>query len=476
MANVIYPNTAWGAPTGYEPNDWSWTGSQPVTVYLAPQPGSAFGVCNLTVEWDSTVMHLDDVDWGSAGSPNGLFSSDHAYPVTVLYDQLGNAGRVTLNCSRMDNTNFNTAAGDHIAGLIFTLLKPGYSPVSVITSDMRAYVPSNPPANVFITPHVGHVKAYLGDFATIAGGSTGDGKIDFEDLVVWSLSYWSGVPGYAPGMANYKVKYDIGPTQNGSTKSLPVPDGMINFEDLVLFSLAYGQSNEFHLPKRAVTASQGMTIATGTPSVLNGETRIPVLITGDVQDVRAMSITASGKFGRLIGVEKGTLLQGYSTPVMLMSNGSNGRVDVDLAIAGLSAKGIAGNGELVVLRFAGSASVQVGRAEARSSTNASLAINVKVPEKEIPVAFALDQNYPNPFNPTTSIQFQLPSQANVEVRVYNLLGEEVALLVNEVREAGVHTVEWNGMNNAGVQVTSGIYFYRMRAGEFSAIKKMVLLK
>ena len=114
--------------------------SQPVTVYLAPQPGSVFSLCDLTVEWDSTVMHLSDVNWGSAGSPNGLFASGHGYPVSALYEQLGSAGRVTLNCSRMDNTNFNTADGDYIAALNFTLLKPGYSPVSVIAADMRAYV------------------------------------------------------------------------------------------------------------------------------------------------------------------------------------------------------------------------------------------------------------------------------------------------------------------------------------------------
>jgi tartrate-resistant acid phosphatase type 5 len=475
-ANVIYPNTGWGAPTSYEPDDWSWTGSQLVTVYLDPQPGSVFGVCNLTAEWDSTVMHLNSVNWGSAGSPNGLFGSGHAYPVAAMYDQLGRESRVTLNCSRLDNNNFTTVAGDHIAALVFTLLKPGYTPVSIAASDIRAYDTSNPPENIFITPHVGHVKAYLGDIAGSAGESAGDGKINFDDLVYWSYSYWSGTPGYAPGMTYYKTKYDMGPTQNGLTTSLPVVDGMINFEDLVMFSLAYGDYSGFHLPKVAAPANEGMTITAGTPSVSNGETRIPVLISGDVQDVRAVSMTASGKFGKFIGAEKGALLQGYTTPVPVMANASYGRVDVDLAVMGLGAKAIAENGELVVLRFAGTASVQISRAEARSSANSVLGLTVKGPEKEIPTVFALDQNYPNPFNPTTTIQFELPSQANVEVRVYNLLGEEVVTLVNEVREAGVHTVVWNGMNNAGVQVTSGIYFYRMKAGSFTAIKKMVLLR
>ena len=68
-----------------------------------------------------------------------------------------------------------------------------------------------------MTPHTCQVKAYLGDVAEAGEESTGDGKINFEDLSAWSYSYWSGVPGYAPGMQHYKVKYDIGPTQNGLT-------------------------------------------------------------------------------------------------------------------------------------------------------------------------------------------------------------------------------------------------------------------
>ena len=70
---------------------------------------------------------------------------------------------------------------------------------------------------------------------------------------------------------------------------------------------------------------------------------MPIMISGDVRDVRALSIVASGKFGRFIGADKGALLQGYSTPVIVMSNSSNSRVHVDVAVAGLSAEG-SGNG------------------------------------------------------------------------------------------------------------------------------------
>ncbi|NLT51936.1 MAG: T9SS type A sorting domain-containing protein [Ignavibacteria bacterium] len=88
-----------------------------------------------------------------------------------------------------------------------------------------------------------------------------------------------------------------------------------------------------------------------------------------------------------------------------------------------------------------------------------------------PTEFALKQNYPNPFNPTTKIEFSIPAENNVEIKVYNILGMEVATLLNEHKQAGTHNVEFNA--NA---LSSGIYFYKISSGNFSAIKKMTLLR
>lgn len=94
----------------------------------------------------------------------------------------------------------------------------------------------------------------------------------------------------------------------------------------------------------------------------------------------------------------------------------------------------------------------------------------------LPDGFALTQNYPNPFNPTTTIRFELPVRSFVTVKVYNLLGREIADLVNETLPAGTFTTEWDGRNNSGLEAASGIYYYRLIAGEFIQAKKMVLLK
>ncbi len=89
----------------------------------------------------------------------------------------------------------------------------------------------------------------------------------------------------------------------------------------------------------------------------------------------------------------------------------------------------------------------------------------------IPTSYALAQNYPNPFNPTTVINYALPEQAFVHLTVYNTLGQQVATLVNEMQDAGNKNVEFDANN-----FPSGMYFYKISAGTFNDIKKMILLK
>jgi hypothetical protein len=96
-----------------------------------------------------------------------------------------------------------------------------------------------------------------------------------------------------------------------------------------------------------------------------------------------------------------------------------------------------------------------------------------------PIEFAnrLDQNYPNPFNPQTTIAFSLKDKAHVSMRIYNVAGQVVATLLDEVRAAGVYRdVTWSGQNNAGQSVSSGVYFYRLVTKNFVETRKMVLLK
>ena len=89
----------------------------------------------------------------------------------------------------------------------------------------------------------------------------------------------------------------------------------------------------------------------------------------------------------------------------------------------------------------------------------------------------LDNNYPNPFNPVTSIRYGITDRAHVTLRVYDVRGRLVRTLVDEVQNPDAnHRVEWNGRNNAGNPVASGVYFYKLNAKNFTKTRKMVLLR
>jgi hypothetical protein len=101
-------------------------------------------------------------------------------------------------------------------------------------------------------------------------------------------------------------------------------------------------------------------------------------------------------------------------------------------------------------------------------------IDSKMPKMagaQLPEKYALHQNFPNPFNPSTIISYQVPINTNVEISIFNSLGEKIVNLVNESMQAGYYEVEWNA---AGLP--SGIYMYRIVAGDYTSVQKMILMK
>ena len=89
----------------------------------------------------------------------------------------------------------------------------------------------------------------------------------------------------------------------------------------------------------------------------------------------------------------------------------------------------------------------------------------------LPTSFSLEQNYPNPFNPSTTIKFAIPSDNKVVLKIYDILGREVTTLLNTQLKAGYHSIDWNAS-----RLASGTYIYRLEAGNFTQVKKMILLK
>lgn len=99
-----------------------------------------------------------------------------------------------------------------------------------------------------------------------------------------------------------------------------------------------------------------------------------------------------------------------------------------------------------------------------------------IPTNNIPDDFTVSQNYPNPFNPSTTINYEIPGTTNVQIKIYDINGRLIKTLVNEIKDAGGHSIDWDGKNDIGMAVATGTYLYQVQLGNNIQAKKMLLLK
>jgi flagellar hook assembly protein FlgD len=134
------------------------------------------------------------------------------------------------------------------------------------------------------------------------------------------------------------------------------------------------------------------------------------------------------------------------------------------------ASGISGE----LLSFQATGEVKLSKVEAVDVYGST--VKVVTAAKIIPDKFALYQNYPNPFNPETKISYALPTDCYVKLAIYNISGQKVKTLVDEKQSAGYKNAVWNGKNEQGLEASSGIYFYVLKAGTYSETRKMVRIR
>ena len=97
-------------------------------------------------------------------------------------------------------------------------------------------------------------------------------------------------------------------------------------------------------------------------------------------------------------------------------------------------------------------------------------------DENVPIGFQLFPAFPNPFNPTTTLRFQLPTDMNAKMTVYDILGRKVAVILQDFTNAGTHAVQWSGTNRFGQSVASGTYFIVLEAGNLNQVQKVLLIK
>jgi len=323
---------------------------------------------------------------------------------------------------------------------------------------------------------------WLGDVATPY-----DGYVYAQDLSVFSITY-----GSTPSDGNYNAEFDIGPTYDMSPKGIPETDNIIEFEDLAIFAINFDAVNPFMkiapiFAEQEITGRLGLYLAVPISDYLQvgEEFTVKVLLRNNPNVVKSIHFVVPYDPSQLefVGVKKSRLLQGATWPVFFDGRDIASNIDVSLALLGGEAA-IGGSGELATITFrllqSGNLSLAFSLVDFRDSKNHQLLVEqeevVFDTPRELPSVYGLSQNYPNTFNPQTQISFQLPQAGHVSLKIYNIRGELVRTLVNEAKEAGYHSVIWDGRNQNGEEVASGVYFYRMVTDDFTATKKMIMLK
>jgi len=246
--------------------------------------------------------------------------------------------------------------------------------------------------------------------------------------------------------------------------------------------LIYGDVSGNWQPSTAVLASlsksSGKTadIRLADISGEPGETiTLPVVLEHN-SDILAISFTLEYDASVLKALNASTteLTQGWQ----MAHNAEDGPFKVALA----GSNPIVSSGAIVNLEFE-VLQTELGAASSRTEfseiliNEGNLGVNIQSTEFSmatlLPKDYALSQNYPNPFNAQTVIKYELPKTGKVLLKIYNTLGQEVRTLVDEEKQAGYHSINWDGRNDEGSRVSSGIYIYRIQTGDFVKAKKML---
>ncbi len=314
----------------------------------------------------------------------------------------------------------------------------------------------------FATTIIGRVAAGEVDLSIPAGEITqveitgvagdadfsGDGKVDLQDFFALADNFG------AEALDNLSV-YDLD------------LDGLIGFGDFFKFADAYTAGKAVaptatdwvgELELLTAVDDSGMNV-TALPQTDLRFDRYGVALRFDPRVMRLAS-TASDEGVLAIELGPGELLVS-ATPPGVLPDGSQ-----------LQFEWIDASGPPLATEI----TLAVERAAVRAEDREIYDLRPSTIRAVLPTAFRLDQNYPNPFNPATTIYYQLPVAGAVRLEIFDVLGQRARTLVNEVRPAGAYSISWRGRDDGGHSVASGIYFYRLEAGTFTNVRKLMLLK
>jgi nitrous oxidase accessory protein NosD len=414
-----------------------------------------------------------DLDWDD---PSGL--DTNYYGVRVQYDAWG------------DYPYYDTAAPSYPTDET-TGDGTAYDATGVVTSTTHSIVPRDIhyysafaydwALNYGIAAGTGQDRAtnyWLGDVATTLGTWGYNGLVNAADIDKLGGTYAA-----APPVGFNDSECDVGPTDDNGRLGIPEPDDAVQFEDLMIFAMNYGEVAPRPVPFLPDESTKALSLELseiGTTEM--GDIEIALRLDGNATEVKGLSalVAFEGSELELVSARLSDHMLSPLGQVFFWYGEGEGTVQVDVAVLGTDVT-IGGSGEVALLTFRALGdeyALGFESADLRGVDNETLYAELDDLEArpEVPRTFRLVGNTPNPFNPMTKVAFSVPHESQVSVRVYDVTGRLVRTLVDGSVDPGAHEIVWDGRNDKGESVGSGVYFCTMQAGEFHDSHKMMLLK
>ena len=307
--------------------------------------------------------------------------------------------------------------------------------------------------------------SYLpGDFGLPDAPHGWDGAISLSpDINTFSLCY-----GAAEADGSYNADCDIGPTDDFGGMGIPGTDNVIDFADLMIIAQNYDS-----VLAKLMPAAGGPTAVMGWREIAAGVWSLRLI--EPCRDLKGLRLSSDSP-GLSATVAAGELLKSQAGPCFVQNIPGRG-LDAGLALLG-GGMSITGAGELLRVDLGAGVDPADLRIDVRDSANRPIEfrIDVDAGTPANPAASWMGLNHPNPFNPATTIEFALTAPQRVRLTVFTVDGGRVATLVDAEFPAGTHQTAWDGRNDRGRTMPSGVYFYLIEAGDLKQARKMTLLR
>jgi len=308
------------------------------------------------------------------------------------------------------------------------------------------------------------------------GDFTGDNRIDFDDIA-----------GFQDTWLSQDTIRETGPT-TGAVPDLAVQrDGVVDFEDLLPFVQMWNWSLGSSVLKTIVEFSKSTgASALYIESMENSDNKIEIYISiPETENIWSGRLIISYDSG--VNISDLSLSDSYteSRESIYIERIENSNRTAEVVVAPLDGSSLSEwKEQLVKIVFESDPKGYAGALTVTYDLRGQLGDKIESGNQKynfeirssIPKEYQLLNNYPNPFNPSTTIEFELPVQGDISLTIYNLLGEEVMTFNDKSVNPGRHSFIWNGKSNSGIEVSSGIYFYSLRTGDFHSVKKMLLVR